>query len=82
MFSGISSCVFFVACVLLVAWPLWRIFEKAGYPGIASLLAYIPLVNLVLLWYAALNEWPIERERRALRGATGPAPGADPYARP
>ena len=68
MFSGIASCIFFVAAVLIVAWPLWRIFEKAGYPGAFSLLSYIPVVNLVVLWYAALNEWPIERELRALRG--------------
>jgi hypothetical protein len=47
----------------LVIVPLWRIVRKAGYPGGLSLLALIPLVNLVCLWMFAFTQWPAERGR-------------------
>lgn len=74
MFSSMGSCVFFLLAIVVVGWPLWRIFEKAGYPGIASVLSYIPIVNIVVLWYAALNEWPLERRARELGGTPLPPP--------
>lgn len=49
--SGVFSLVFYV----LVAVALWRVFDKAGYPGI---LAIIPIVNLfVLTKVAGLSAW-------------------------
>jgi hypothetical protein len=67
MFSGLFGCIWVVAMLVIVGYPLWRIFEKLGYPGVASLLMYIPIANLVVLWYAALNELPIEQELRRYR---------------
>lgn len=32
---------------LLTAWPLWRIYRRAGLPGWWSLAAFAPLVGLV-----------------------------------
>jgi hypothetical protein len=46
----------------------WKIAEKAGFSGVASLLMLIPLVNIIVLLYFAFTEWPIER---ALREAGG-----------
>lgn len=50
--------------LLLFLWvfPLWRIMGKAGYPPSLSLLAILPAVGLMLLWWLALARWPIERE--------------------
>ncbi len=43
------------------------IFRKAGYSGLQLALLFIPLVNvLVLIWFA-LAEWPIQRELRLLK---------------
>jgi hypothetical protein len=39
----------------------WRVARKAGYPGAYSLLLFIPLVNLVVLFYFVFTEWPVER---------------------
>jgi hypothetical protein len=36
-----------VFMVVLVVWPFWRIFDKAGYPGIMSLLMIIPIFNVI-----------------------------------
>ncbi|RKN69540.1 hypothetical protein D7252_09355 [Microbacterium sp. CGR2] len=57
---GVVALVFYI----LVAVSLWKVFTKAGYPGI---LALIPLVNLVVLvrisgmsgWFALLYLIPV-----------------------
>jgi len=70
------GCVVLLGCVVLVFYPFWRIVEKAGYPGVMSLLFFVPVVNFVFLWVAALNEWPIEQQLRELRARAGaPPPG-------
>ena len=45
----------------------WRIAEKAGFSGVASLLMLIPLVNIFVVLYFAFTEWPIEAQLRAAR---------------
>ncbi|MBN2654887.1 MAG: hypothetical protein JXR79_07230 [Nitrospirae bacterium] len=53
---------FLVVCFLMLL-----IFRKAGYSGIQLALIFIPLVNvLVLIWFA-LAEWPVQRELRMLK---------------
>jgi hypothetical protein len=49
----------------LIVWPFWRICEKAGHPGIAALLVFIPVVNLIFLYWLAFSDWP------SLRKSTG-----------
>ena len=44
--------------------PFWRIFSKAGFSGALSLLMFIPLVNLVMIFVLAFAEWPAMREKR------------------
>jgi hypothetical protein len=34
----------------LIVLPFWRIFEKAGCPGITALLIFVPVANLILLF--------------------------------
>ena len=41
--------------------PLWKILTKAGFNGAWSLLAFVPLVNIIALWVFALSDWPKER---------------------
>ena len=48
----------FLYAIFLV--PIWRIVSKAGFSGALSLLALIPLVNIVVLWVFAFIKWPIE----------------------
>ena len=44
--------------------PLWLIVRKAGYHPALSLLALVPLVNVVLLWVFALGNWPALKDTR------------------
>lgn len=41
--------------------PLWRIVSKAGFSGAWSLLTFVPLINVVMLWVFAFARWPRER---------------------
>jgi len=51
--------------VLVVAFiyvaPCWMIVKKAGFAGVWSLLVFVPLLNLVMLWIFAMVEWPSRR---------------------
>lgn len=78
MFRGIASCIWLIVMLVIVGYPLWRIAEKAGYRGYMSLLFYIPIVNLIVLWYAAMNEWPLEQRARGASGLVAPPPYSPP----
>ena len=45
----------------LVVVPVWRICTKAGFSGWLSLLVLVPIANLLLLYFLAFAEWPLER---------------------
>jgi hypothetical protein len=53
----------FVFWIGVFAIPMWRIAVKAGFPGPVSLLMYIPVLNIILLWVFAFVRWPVERNR-------------------
>jgi hypothetical protein len=48
----------------LILWPAWRICAKTGYPGALALLLFCPVLNLLLLYFLALVEWPALRAER------------------
>lgn len=51
-----------VATIVLV--PTWRICKKAGFTPWLSLLIFVPLGNLILLYVLAFSDWrviPIEQ---------------------
>jgi len=56
--SIILTIVSFVLTILLVVWPFWRIFSKAGFQGALSLLMLVPIVSLFVPIYLAFAEWP------------------------
>lgn len=77
LFAGFGLIGMLVCLALLVLTLVinWKVAEKAGYPGVASLLMLIPLVNFIVLIYFAFTEWPIETQLRAARaGALAPRP--------
>jgi hypothetical protein len=40
--------------------PFWRILRRMGLPPWLSIMASMPLVNLVVLYYVAMSPWPAE----------------------
>ena len=51
---------------VLVGLPACLICRRIGLPTLLGLLAIIPLINLVLLWYVALARWPSSPNREEL----------------
>ena len=55
--------------------PFWKIFSKAGYPGILSVAMLVPILNVAMWFFLGFSEWPVLRELKALRqGTTPPIP--------
>jgi hypothetical protein len=46
---------------LLQLVAFWKIFARMGLPSWLAIIASLPLVNLVVLYYVALTPWPLER---------------------
>jgi hypothetical protein len=59
----------FAILSLLQLVAFWKILGRMGYPPWLAIMAAIPVVNLVLLYYVALSPWP--RDTRA----SGPPAG-------
>jgi hypothetical protein len=51
--------IFLFTVVMLI--PYWKILTKAGYSGALSLLLLLPLANVVILFWFAFTEWPLEK---------------------
>ncbi len=41
-----------------VIWPAARIARRLGFTPWLGVLVVIPMVNMLLLWFVALAEWP------------------------
>jgi hypothetical protein len=46
--------------VFTIAYPVARILGRLGYSKWLSIVALIPLINLIGLWILAFVRWPIE----------------------
>ncbi len=47
-----------------ICFPIWKIIAKAGYPGIFSLCIFIPIINIVMLYWFSFSEWPTLKVKR------------------
>ena len=61
--------VFFAIVVLAMIWG--RVFAKAGYSAWLGVTIFVPLVNLVVLIWFAMADWPILSELSKLKDASG-----------
>ncbi|HTT10732.1 MAG TPA: hypothetical protein VMG60_07575 [Burkholderiaceae bacterium] len=43
---------------LVIIIPAWKIVSKAGYAGAWSLFAFVPVINVIMLWVFAFSNWP------------------------
>ena len=53
--------IIFAALVALVVYPIGRILSRIGFSPFWSVIALIPLANLVGLWIIALAVWPQDK---------------------
>jgi hypothetical protein len=51
----------FAILSLLQIVAFWKILGRMGFPPWLAIMASIPIVNLVLLYYLAMTPWPIDQ---------------------
>ena len=57
--------IFAIAILVAMLYPYVRIIRRAGYSGWWSLIMFVPIVNIVMLWVFAFAKWPaIDRAER------------------
>jgi hypothetical protein len=59
MWAGQWLWMLMIAIVVVI--PVWRICQRAGYPGWLGFLMLIPMVNLALLYFIAFADWPADK---------------------
>jgi predicted PurR-regulated permease PerM len=52
------------AISLITIWPASRICRRVGFPWWLGLLIVVPLANMILLWFVAFADWPLEHIAR------------------
>jgi hypothetical protein len=85
--GGVIGVLFALIVIAVMVYAFWQLFHKAGYHGALSLLMLVPLVNIGMLLFLALSEWPAHKELKAWRTwyastATPAAPVAAAVAEP
>lgn len=64
---GFPEFIIIVVIGVVIVVPNWKIFSKAGFSGWWSLLMIVPFINILLEYYLAFAEWPLQRELKKLR---------------
>lgn len=52
---GFSHWLFFALVAALILYPIGRILKRLGYSPFWSVLAFVPVINLIALWVLALS---------------------------
>jgi uncharacterized membrane protein YhaH (DUF805 family) len=65
----IAFVIAFIVLVILAIKLLicCKIFSNAGYSWALGLLILIPIVNIIMAFYLAFADWPVNKELRLLR---------------
>ncbi len=64
---GFAHWVMFAVMVAVVVYPLGRILGRIGLSPLWSVLAFIPLANLIGLWVLAFAEWPNKQTQSVVK---------------
>ena len=62
---GLAHWVMMLLILIVIVYPVGRILARLGFTPLLSLLALVPLVNLLGLWVLAFVEWPKRRSTSA-----------------
>jgi len=59
---GIWQLIIFLIIIAIPTVLIFRpVVEKAGFSRWWSLLMFVPLINLIMVWVFAFMEWPAEK---------------------
>jgi len=57
--------VLIIAIIQIVAFC--KIFSKAGFSWVLGLLMLVPIANIIMFFFLAFADWPIQRELRSYK---------------
>ena len=57
--------VLFITVIQILAFC--KIFSKAGFNWVLGLLMLVPIANIIMFFFLAFAEWPIQRELRSYK---------------
>jgi hypothetical protein len=66
-FTGIVVTGLLVLTCIVLAIAFYKLFSKAGLPGVIGLLMLVPVVNLGVALYLAFVEWPVLAELKRVK---------------
>lgn len=55
---GLFPLIWLVVVAVVVLFPLGTVLRRIGFSPLWSVLAIVPIVNLVALWVLAFTDWP------------------------
>jgi len=65
---GILFAVFLILIVVAIKVLIFcKIFSKAGYSWALGLLMLVPIVNIIMAFFLAFADWPIQKQLRQLK---------------
>jgi len=70
VFAIVLALLFAFVFLVVVAIKLLiccKIFSKAGYSWALGLLMLIPIVNIIMAFFLAFADWPVQKELRRLK---------------
>ena len=70
MFFGFFGLLISIVVII----PYWFIFKKAGFSPFLALLMFVPLINIIMLYFLAFSRWNVVPAAHGLSGAPPPVP--------
>jgi hypothetical protein len=52
-----------IVMIVVVAYPAGRILSRMGFSPLWTILAFVPIVNVIALWLLAFTDWPARRAK-------------------
>lgn len=56
-----SGLIGLLVAIVVVGFPVWRILTRLGLSPWLTVLAFIPVVNVISLWLLSYANWPSQR---------------------
>jgi len=67
IFLGFLAALFVLVVIAIKLLICCKIFSKAGYSWAMGLLMLIPIANIIMAFYLAFADWPVNKELRELK---------------
>jgi hypothetical protein len=58
---GLPELLLVLVAAVLIVWPAAKICSKAGYSPWLGVAIVVPGANILLLWFLALADWPLQK---------------------